>query len=327
MSFTPESLPDLRGRVYLVTGGNTGLGYQTVLQLAAHHAKVYLGSRSEAKGSAAIEEVKVKFPDADVHLLTLDNMNLRSVVSASQELFKKEKYLHGLVNNAGVMAIPFEKTVDGYESQFQTNYISHWLLTQLLMPLILAAASSSAPGVVRIVNISSSAHNRAPSAGIDLQDIDQNKGNPVSRYGSSKLANILHTKELDRRYRLPTTRVVNTSSTDGSVTEGEIWFASVHPGTVNTNLIPKATGTRVLAIISSIVTVLMKVLPISVSAEKGAYTQLFAIASDQFKREMSGAYLVPVAKVGTMTKQGKDDELAKALWKWTENEMKRAGYI
>ncbi|KAK9311431.1 hypothetical protein V1522DRAFT_373596 [Lipomyces starkeyi] len=321
MSFTPESLPDLRGRVYLVTGGNAGLGYHTVLQLAAHHARVYIGSRSEAKGSTAIEEIKVTVPDADVHLLKMDNMNLKSVVSAAHELCKKEKRLHGLVNNAGVMATPFEKTVDGYESQFQTNYISHWLLTQLLMPLILAAASSSAPGVVRVVNVSSSAHDNAPSNGIDLQDTDQKNGDPLSRYGSSKLANILHVKELDRRYRLL------TSSVDGDDAEREIWFASVHPGLVNTNLIRNANGSRMLAIIVLIVTTLMKVLPISVPPEKGVYTQLFAIASDRFTREMSGAYLVPVAKVGTTTKQGKNDELAKALWEWTENEMKHAGFI
>jgi hypothetical protein len=102
------------------------------------------------------------------------------------------------------------------------------------MPIILQAAANSVPGVVRIINISSDGHKHAASAGIDRQDIDQAHGGPVSRYGSSKLANILHTKELVRRYSTPAARATLGSFSDENSLGGEIWAASVHPGMVNT---------------------------------------------------------------------------------------------
>lgn len=135
-SFTPKSLPDLSGRIYLVTGGNAGIGYETVTHLAAKGAKVYIGARSKIKGSTAIDLIKKTLPDADISLLHLDNMDLSSVVAAAKEFSRKETKLHGLVNNAGIMALPFEESRDGWESQWQTNYISHWLLTHHLLPTL-----------------------------------------------------------------------------------------------------------------------------------------------------------------------------------------------
>jgi NAD(P)-dependent dehydrogenase (short-subunit alcohol dehydrogenase family) len=102
------------------------------------------------------------------------------------------------------------------------------------MPIILDAAAKSAPGTVRIVNVASNGHTNAAPRGIDLQDINQVHGGPVSRYGSSKLANILHTKELARRYSTPLARATNTSLTAEKSGGGEIWAASLHPGMVNT---------------------------------------------------------------------------------------------
>lgn len=153
--------------------------------------------------------------------------------------------LHGLVNNAGIMATPYEESVDHYEAQFQvshnsrkamnwtniclhaaqTNYLSHWLFTYSVLPILTQSARSTSPGTVRIVNVSSEGHLLfSPSAGVDFDDINQTKGSAFSRYGMSKLANILHAKELHRRY----------GPSPQNDAQEEIWTASVHPGTIDT---------------------------------------------------------------------------------------------
>ncbi|KAJ6098852.1 hypothetical protein N7467_000387 [Penicillium canescens] len=286
MGFTPETLPDLGGRVYLVTGGNTGIGFHTVLQLAAHHAKVYLCSRSEEKGRAAMKEIKDLLPNAELYLLKMDMTNLQSVVSAANEFCRREKYLHGLVNNAGIMATPFTKTVDGYESQFQTNYLSHWLLTYYLLPTMVETANNSVRGIF----------------GIDLQDVDQANGGPISRYGSSKLASILHAKELARRFSMPEARAAYS----GFRSEG------------NTG----ANGSMAVIIMGKILSGISKTGLVGLTPEDGALTQLFAVASKEFTREMNGAYLIPIAQVGKPSKKAEDKQMATDLWDWTEKEMK-----
>ncbi|KAH7002555.1 hypothetical protein EDB80DRAFT_579300 [Ilyonectria destructans] len=314
MAFTPESLPDLSGRVYLVTGGNTGIGFNTVLELAAHNAKVYLGARSEAKANAAIEEIKSSHPDVDISVLIMDMMDLRSVRAAAEEFARKESTLHGLVNNAGIMATPYEESIDHYEAQFQTNYLSHWLLTYLLLPILTKSAQSSSPGTVRITNVSSDGHLLfAPSTGIDFEDINQTKGSAWSRYGMSKLANILHAKELSRRYGpLSTYRG-----------HGEIWTASVHPGTIDTNLGHHATGSWLFQMIRPIVRLFGLYSPV----ETSAYTSLYVIAGNDFEHDQSGEYFKPVGIVGKTSQHGNDMALAEKLWDWTEREMKGAGLI
>jgi NAD(P)-dependent dehydrogenase (short-subunit alcohol dehydrogenase family) len=197
-------------------------GYHTVFHLAKHNAKVYLGARSEAKATTKISEIKSQIPNADVRFLKMDLMNLGSVVSAAQEFLSEESRLHGLVNNAGIMATAFEVTSDGYEAQWQTNYLSHWVLTQHVLPTMLATAENSQPGDVRIVNVTSIGHNVAPKGGIDFDDINQLKGGVWSRYGQSKLGNILFSKELNQRYGPDSSAV------------SKIWTASVHPGAVDT---------------------------------------------------------------------------------------------
>jgi NAD(P)-dependent dehydrogenase (short-subunit alcohol dehydrogenase family) len=128
------------------------------------------------------------------------------------------------------MGVPFSKTSDGFEIQFQTNYVSHWLLTQQLLPPLLATAQSSEPGAVRIVNVTSDGHATfPPKAGIDFDDIDlasQQRMPLMTRYGQSKLANILHANELSRRFGPH-----GIELKDG---KGEIWVASVHPGHIDT---------------------------------------------------------------------------------------------
>ncbi|EXJ76258.1 uncharacterized protein A1O5_00766 [Cladophialophora psammophila CBS 110553] len=314
MSWSPESLPDLMGRVYLVTGGNTGIGFQTVLGLARQNATVYIGIRSEGKGAAAIEAVRAEKGDAKVEFVKMDMMDLKTVVRVAEEIIRKEKLLHGLVNNAGIMATPYEESSDGdgCEAQFQTNYLSHWLLTFHLLPLLLETSRQSPMGTVRIVNVSSDGHLifGAPS-GIDFNDINQTqtgKGGPWSRYGSSKLANILHAKELNRRY--------------GGSERGCIWTASLHPGTVDTKLSTGATGSSFFQVILPI----LKFFGAYSKVDTAAYTSLYAVASDEFTQNLSGEYLQPVTKLGKASKQANDPKLAKDLWSWTLAEMSVRGF-
>ncbi|KAJ0140493.1 hypothetical protein HZ326_16621 [Fusarium oxysporum f. sp. albedinis] len=322
MTFTPQSLPDLSGQVYIVTGGNAGMyvdffttsGFNTVLELAAHKAKVYMGARSEAKANAAIAEIKSQYPHADISVLVMDMMNLKTVKTAADEFVRKESRLHGLVNNAGIMATPYEESVDHYEAQFQTNYLSHWLLTYSLLPILTQSARSTSPGTVRVVNVSSDGHLLfSPSAGIDFNDINQIKGSAFSRYGMSKLANILHAKELHRRYG-------PSPENDG---QEEIWTASLHPGTIDTGLGRNATGSWAWQALVPV----MRLFRLYSPLETAAYTSLFAIAGPDFHRDMSGEYLKPVGIVGKTTPTAQDPKLAEELWRWTEIEMRIKGFI
>jgi NAD(P)-dependent dehydrogenase (short-subunit alcohol dehydrogenase family) len=308
-SFDPSSLPDLSGKVFLVTGGNAGIGYETILHLVRKHATVYMGCRSTIKGRSAIASIQELVPKADIHLIVLDHMDLSSVISAAKDFASKQPKLHGLINNAGIMAVPFEKSKDGYESQWQTNYLSHFLLTQHLLPTLLSTARSSPPGDVRIVNVTSVGHSGfAPKSGIEFEDINQEKGGVWSRYGMSKLANVLHAKELNRLY----------GPNDVKKQEGEIWTAAVHPGNIYTDLAKNATY---FGINSPVMAKMLNLLGAFIPAEKGAYTSVFCTASEQMKREGSGGYFVPLGKMAKPSKNAQDGELAAKLWKWTIDEF------
>ena len=142
--------------------------------------------------------------------------------SATKLFLSKESVLHGLVNNAGIMCTPFKMTEDGFEERLQTNYIAHWTFTSQLIPLMLKTSKSLPSGSVLIVNLSSSGHYSAPKVGINFDDASLTEGDPMSRYGQSKLANILHAKTLNKLY--------GPGSPSHLAGNGEIWTAIVHPG-------------------------------------------------------------------------------------------------
>ncbi|KAL5335496.1 hypothetical protein BJX70DRAFT_314351 [Aspergillus crustosus] len=224
MTFHPDNLPDLHGKVYIVTGGNSGIGHHTVSHLAAHGAHVYLCARSLTKGTAAITALKTLHPPARITLLQIDHTDLSSVVAEAQQFLAAETTLHGLVNNVGIMATPFEITKDGHEAQWQTNYLAHWVFTQRLLPLMQRTARTLPAGSVRIVNLTSSGHLGAPKGGIHFPDLSLKDSSPWARYGQSKLANILHTKTLHSLY--------GPNSPSARNGDGEIWVSAVHPGLV-----------------------------------------------------------------------------------------------
>ncbi|EGR49142.1 uncharacterized protein TRIREDRAFT_60739 [Trichoderma reesei QM6a] len=315
--FSPDSIPSLQGRVYLVTGGNAGIGKQTVIGLATRGAKVYMGARSKGKALAAIHEIQEKHSSADIHFLELDLSSFQSVIAAANRLRAEEPALHGLINNAGIMGVPYSLTTDGYESQFQTNYLSHWLLTHHLLPLLQSTAQSSPEGTVRLVNVTSDGHAAfPPPGGIRFDDTGLEKESAMMRYGQSKLANILHTVQLNKRYGPASVGAGN----------GAIWFAAVHPGHIDTDLNKQATGAAPGAILRA-ATPIMRCLGVLDKQEKGAWSSLFAIASNDFKGANSGAYVVPYAKIGTPSELARDESLAEKLWQWTETELGAKGLL
>ncbi|KAI1768942.1 hypothetical protein GGR53DRAFT_317373 [Hypoxylon sp. FL1150] len=319
MTFHPDTLPNLKGKVFIVTGGNSGIGYYTVAHLAEHGAHVYMCARSPEKGTTAIANIKRMYPSANIDLLEMDLMDLSSVVAAAERILTFETALHGLVNNAGIMATPFEMTKNGHEAQWQTNYIAHWVFTEHLLPLMLRTAKTLAPGTVRIVNLTSSGHLTAPKAGINFNDLSLKDNGTWTRYGQSKLANILHTKTLHKTY--------GPGSPSARNGEGEIWASCVHPGIVETNLAAPAeqSGSMVTSIFSA-----FRTLGFMYPADKGSYTSLFCAASRDMKAEQSGAYLDihrRLAEPWWQSSAAKDGKLAERLEEWTKETMRKDGWI
>ncbi|KAF6838778.1 retinol dehydrogenase [Colletotrichum plurivorum] len=298
-----KDIPDLSGKVLIVTGGNVGLGKETITQLSKRNpARIYLAARTESKALAAIEDVKKQVPNAaPITFLKLDLTSFESIKHAAKEFLAKEQSLHILINNAGIMACPPGTTEEGYEIQFGTNHMGHALLTKLLLPTLLKTAKSgggSAGGSdVRIVNLSSAAENWPPSNPYDPAELksDMSSMTTWARYGGSKLANIHHARALARRHP-------------------ELRCIAVHPGAVATNLTSGPIASwPLLGPLISIGTWL-----IATSVHNGAKNQLWAATSPEAK---SGVFYWPVGVEGRESKLAKDDELMEKLWEWTEKEL------
>ncbi|QDS68612.1 hypothetical protein FKW77_001264 [Venturia effusa] len=300
-TFKAEDIPDLSGKVILVTGGNAGLGAASVLELAKHNpAQILLAARSKERADAAIAAIKEKVPDAAIKFLELDLTDFASIKKAADEVNKSSGRLDVLMNNAGIMATPPGLTKDGYELQFGTNHMGHALLTKLLLPLLQKTAKEH--GEARVVNLSSVAHTWSVKGGICLEECktDMRGTSSFTRYGQSKLANILFTKGLAKHYP-------------------DIKSIAVHPGGVNTELQrgPAANWPWLVAPMK----IAFKLL--AVTPEDGALTQLFAATSKDAK---TGAYYVPTAKEDPGSAQARDEKLIDALWDYTQKELEAAGY-
>ncbi|MGE0219609.1 SDR family NAD(P)-dependent oxidoreductase [Mycolicibacterium sp.] len=189
--WTTADIPDQTGRTAVVTGSNTGLGYEITAALAAAGAHVVLAVRDLDKGRAAAERIEAASPGAEVALQRLDLTSLESIRDAAGELRTRYDGIDLLVNNAGVSMTPKSTTADGFELQFGVNHLGHFALTNLLLDRILAAPES------RVVTVSSSAHRYGRIRFEDLQS--ERSYRRAGAYGQSKLANLLFTYELQRR--------------------------------------------------------------------------------------------------------------------------------
>jgi NAD(P)-dependent dehydrogenase (short-subunit alcohol dehydrogenase family) len=194
MSFSIAKTPSLKGKTALVTGGNIGLGFETVKALASKGAHVLLAARNEEKGKAAVAEIQKLVPNAHVELLRLDLASQRSIRAAASEVGNKFSQLDLLINNAGIMAMPEMKTEDGFESQFGVNHLGHWSLTGLLMDNLLAAEQA------RVVTVTSTAHHLVWNIDFDDPHL-RNKYAPWKAYAQSKLANYFFALGLHNEFK------------------------------------------------------------------------------------------------------------------------------
>lgn len=211
--WTAADMPDQRGKTYVVTGANSGLGLAMAREVARCHATVIVACRSLRKGQAAIDTIKQDVPDAHLRLMALDLADLSSVRAFAADLDRQGTVIDVLCNNAGVMAIPYRRTEDGFEMQFGTNHLGHFALTGLLLDRLLAAPSA------RVVTVSSNAHRMGK---MDFGDLNWEQGyKKWAAYGRSKLANLLFTSELQRRFEAAGVNAIAVAA---------------HPGYTATNL-------------------------------------------------------------------------------------------
>ena len=212
--WTTADIPDQTGRVAVITGSNTGLGYETAAALAEHGAHVVLAVRNLDKGKDAAARITAKTPRADVALQELDLTSLDAIRAAAQQLRSDLDRIDLLINNAGVMYTPKSTTKDGFELQFGTNHLGHFAFTGLLLDRLLPVAGS------RVVTVSSVGHRIL--ADIHFDDLQwERRYNRVAAYGQAKLANLLFTYELQRRL-----------ASGGTTTIA----AAAHPGMSDTEL-------------------------------------------------------------------------------------------
>ena len=213
--WTTADIPDQTGRTAIITGANTGLGYETAAALAAKGAHVVLAVRNLAKGKDAATRIAAGAPGATVTLQELDLTSLESIRAAADQLRTQHDTIDLLINNAGVMFTPRSTTKDGFELQFGTNHLGHFALTGQLLDHLLPVEGS------RVVTVSSVGHRIM--ARIHFDDLKLEKGyNRVAAYGQSKLANLMFTYELARRLKLKGAPTIATAA---------------HPGAANTELL------------------------------------------------------------------------------------------
>jgi len=269
----------MEGKTCVITGASSGIGKASAVQLASMGAKAVMVCRSLERGERAKAEVEAKSGSGSVEMMLADLGSLGSVREFARTYEDSHDSLHVLLNNAGSVRLRRSLTVDGFEATFQVNYLSPFLLTNLLLPLLKKSAPS------RIVNVSSAAHY---GGHIDLGDLQLQKGYGVMRaYSRSKLALVLFTRELARRL------------------EGTgVTANSLHPGTVATNIWGSALGPA--SFLGKVARLFL------ISPEKGARTQVY-LASSPEAEGVSGEYFESSAKRRS-SDESYDQALAERLW-------------
>ncbi|KAH9852467.1 NAD-P-binding protein [Lenzites betulinus] len=317
---TPEfdptkDLMDLTGKVMIVTGGNSGIGYTTVQQLARRGAKVYIGARNEERAKTAIERLRadgLEPGNGELEWLELDLSDPRKTKESAEAFIAKERRLDVLVHNAGVMRVPYKiNTTYGLQENMLVNHVSPFVFTKNLLS-ILTQTAKEPDSDVRVILLSSrmiaalkwkDVHFR------DINDFNEEYGHPPTaslyRYAYSKLANVLFAKQLQKRFDF----------------EGiPVTAMSLHPGGVYTEGSTKDPLAQI-PILGHLVKFILRKL--FVSAAEGAYTSAFAAASPLVKAEREkykGAFLWPPGNIiSPPCRQAESQELAEELWATTES--------
>ena len=296
--WTPADIPSLEGCTAVVTGANSGLGLHSTRGLAQAGATVIMACRNQEKAQQAADAIHRDIKDAKLEIASLDLSDLGSVKAFSSSLIKSSTMIDLLLNNAGVMAVPYSTTTDGFEMQIGTNHFGHFALTGLLLNQLRDRA--------RIINVASMAHRWTP--GIDFDDIDwkSRRYNRWQAYGDSKLANLLFTFELERRLR-----------SAGS----SIMVAAAHPGYSDTHLQYVAAEQKQSRLEKWVMAAANKL--VAQPAEMGALPSLYAATAADIA---SGDYIGPDGfqqmrgypkKVGCR-KLARDPDIAAQLWTLSE---------
>ncbi|MBA3744388.1 SDR family NAD(P)-dependent oxidoreductase [Sporichthya sp.] len=292
--WSETDVPDQRGRVAVVTGGNTGLGFATARGLAQRGAEVVLAVRNVEKGKQAADRITAGARGAVVAVQELDLSSLASVRTAASELSARHPRIDLLINNAGVMYTPRQKTVDGFELQFGTNHLGHFALTGLLLDRLLAVPGS------RVVTVSSVGHRIR--AKIHFDDLQWERSyDRAGAYGQSKLANLMFTYELNRRF---------TAAKAGTAS------LAAHPGLSNTEL--ARNSPLLIRMVTPIVAPL-----IAQSAARGALPSLRAATDPtavggQYYGPSGPGELMGSPKVVGSSAQSRDEDLQRHLWSVSE---------
>ncbi|MDR3474903.1 MAG: oxidoreductase [Devosia sp.] len=295
-AWTTADIPDQTGKLVVITGATGGLGYETALALAGKGAEVMLTGRSNAKGLDALTRIRAIHPEARIDFELLDLSRLASVREFADRFAKTHDRIDILVNNAGVMALPKRQvTADGFEMQFETNYLGHFALTALLLPHLLAAPAP------RTVQLSSTAAQMGKLHFDDLQFAQ--RYSPFLCYAQSKLAMLMFALELQRRADRNGWHLLSTAA---------------HPGYARTDLIPNGMGG---GLASTMATLFGRVM--SQSPAQGALPQLYAATSPEAK---PGGYYGPdglfemtgMPKNAGIPHRAVDEAAAARLWSMSE---------
>lgn len=294
--WTVNDIPNQTGRVAIITGANSGLGYESAVALARKQAQVIIASRDQTKGQAALKKLIQQVPNAKAEFMTLDLASLASIRAFATEFNSRYSRLDLLLNNAGVMAIPRKETVDGFETQFGVNHLGHFALTGLLLSTILNTPNS------RIVNTTSGAQSIGR---IHFEDLQLKRGyTRYGAYGQSKLANVLFTFELQRKLQAAAATTISLCA---------------HPGYASTSLQHTSANTSNSLLENVFYSFANPI--VAQSAEMGALPQLYAATASGVKGgEMYGPrfYTRGYPTLAVATPRAYDEADARRLWQVSE---------
>lgn len=313
-NLTEKNVPSQVGRIFIVTGGYSGVGQALVSILYGAGATVYIAGRSRSKAQTTIDEIRsivstTQSEHGRLDFLDVDLSDMRTIKTAVENFKSRESRLDVLVNNAAVNMTPVtDKTAQGHELIMGTNCLGHFLLSLLLLPLLKASASSSnsPPNSTRVVWSSSQVVDMCPAGGIPFSELDDPKSGFTPRYTNSKTGNWFLASEFAKRHAKP----------------AGILSLTQNPGALKTGLL--RNGSWILPYILS---------PLLWEARYGAYTELFCAVDASLTVEGdSGGYVIPWGRLHTAPRQDLLDALkskedggtghAEAFWDWCQEQVK-----
>ncbi|KAJ5701449.1 short-chain dehydrogenase [Penicillium malachiteum] len=299
-TLTEKNLPDQAGKVFIVTGANSGVGAELAEILYAHNATVYVAARSKEKANFAIEKIKTaqstSASTGKLAFLHLDLADLTTIKASAEEFLAAESRLDVLWLNAGVMTPPQgSKTEQGYELQLGTNNLGHFLFVKYLHEILKKTTLAAPKNSVRVIWVSSSAAMMAPKPAIDFANMTYSKDeSAMTKYARSKAGNVLHAVEYAKR------------------TAGEgILSLSLNPGNLKSGL--QRHMSRTAAAIAGL---------ILYDPIFGAYTELYAGLSAEISEEHNASFVAPWGRVIKIRQDLWDPALTEKYWKWSEEQVK-----